>query len=62
MSNIKDGGPGDLPPVKVQCPNDEFENAIRKYGVVAACEWFDHAFNSTFTQESIRHLRRKHQS
>jgi hypothetical protein len=57
MSSIKDGGPGDLPPVEVKCPNDEFENAIRKIGVVAACEWFDHAFNSSFTAESIKVLR-----
>lgn len=62
MIEIKDGGPGDLPPVPVRVPNDEWENAIRKFGVVNACEWFDHAFNSTFTTETIRVLRERGQS
>ena len=61
MSTIKDGGAGALSPVEVKCPNDEFENAIRKYGVVSACEWFDHAFNSSFTAESIKVLRERGQ-
>lgn len=35
---------------------DAFENAIRRYGVVAACEWFGHAPHSEFTQETQRVL------
>ena len=35
---------------------DAFENAIRRYGVVAACEWFGHAHDSEFTKETQRVL------
>lgn len=35
---------------------DCFENAIRKFGVVAACEWFGHAPNSDFTKETTKLL------
>ena len=37
-------------------PSDRFENAIRVFGVVAACEWFGHAPDSEFTQETVRIL------
>ena len=57
MSRIKDGGPGDFPPVPVNCPADEWDNAIRKFGIVGACEWFGHAPDSEFTAETIRCLR-----
>lgn len=33
-----------------------FENAIREYGIVAACEWFGHRSDSEFTEETIRVL------
>lgn len=35
---------------------DAFENAIRRYGVVAACEWFGYAPDSEFTKETQRVL------
>ena len=35
---------------------DEFENAIRKFGVVAACEWFGYHADSEFTADAIRVL------
>lgn len=35
---------------------DRFENAIRTYGVLAACEWFGHAADSDFTKETVRIL------
>lgn len=57
MSKIPFGGPGEIPLVEVRVPNDEFENMIRRIGVVAACEWFDHAPDSEFTVETIRVLR-----
>jgi hypothetical protein len=56
MSEIKNGGPGEIPPVPVTCPGDVFENAIRAAGVVNACEWFGHAPDSEFTAETIRTL------
>ena len=37
-------------------PNDVFENAIRVFGVVAACEWFGHISSSEFTKETIKVL------
>ena len=57
MSAIKDGGPRALAYVFERTPMDEFENAIRRVGVVAACEWFGHAPESAFTKESILVLR-----
>lgn len=57
MSSIKDGSPGDIPPVPVCVPNDEWENTIRAYGVVSACEWFGYPFDSDFTAETIKTLR-----
>lgn len=56
MSEIKDGAPGAFPPVLVGTPSEEFENAIRKFGVVNACEWFGHAPDSDFTAETIKVL------
>ena len=40
MTKIPYGSPGDIPPVEVKCKADEFENYIREFGVVNACEWF----------------------
>lgn len=34
-------------------PNDVFENAIRKFGIVNACEWFGHSSDSEFTKETV---------
>lgn len=42
--------------VNERTPSDRFENAIRVFGVVAACEWFGHAPDSEFTQETDRIL------
>jgi hypothetical protein len=41
------------------CGADVFENAIRRAGVVYACEWFGHAPDSEFTAETIRVLRER---
>jgi hypothetical protein len=62
MSKIKDGGPGELPAVPVNCPADKWDNDIREFGVVAACEWFGHAPDSQFTKETIEVLRARGQS
>lgn len=56
MSEIKNGAPGEIPPVREICPADVFENAIRTFGVVNACEWFGHEYDSEFTSETIRVL------
>ena len=43
MTKIPYGGAGEIPPVEgvisSQCKADEFENYIREFGVVNACEW-----------------------
>ena len=46
----------ELQQVEENCPMDAFENAIRRIGVVAACEWFGHRPDSDFTAETIRVL------
>jgi hypothetical protein len=38
------------------CSNDKWEDDIRSYGIVAACEWFGHAHDSDFTAETFRVL------
>lgn len=47
------GGPMEIPLVKEQTAGDVFENAIRKIGVVSACEWFGHEAESEFTEQTI---------
>lgn len=39
MTKIPYGSPGEIPPVEVKCKANEFENYIREFGVVNACEW-----------------------
>lgn len=41
------------------CPSDVFENSIRKYGVVAACEWFGYTADSEFTKSTIAALKER---
>lgn len=53
---IKFGGAGEIPPVEVKDEFDEFENHIRKIGVVSACEWFGYEPSSDFTDETIKIL------
>lgn len=62
MSAIKNGSPNDLPFVPVACGSDEFDNAIRKFGVVSACEWFGHAPDSEFTADTIKLLEERSRS
>lgn len=57
MSRIPHGGPGEIPPVDERVPADAFDNAIRAFGVVNACQWFDHDPDSQFTADTIRELR-----
>jgi len=56
MSEIENGGPGEIPPVREKTPMDIFENAIRAIGVVNACEWFGYCDDSAFTRETIEVL------
>jgi hypothetical protein len=53
------GAAGAIPPVAEMTTGDVFENAIRRIGVVFACEWFGHAPDSEFTRETIRILRQR---
>lgn len=48
-----------LEPVPERTSGDVFENAIRRFGVEAACEWFGHAHDSEFTRETIRVLQER---
>lgn len=56
MTKIPYGNPGDIPPVEEYCKADEFENYIREFGVVNACEWFGYSSDSEFTKETIELL------
>lgn len=40
---------------------DRFENAIRQFGIVSACEWFGHSSDSDFTKETIRILSERYE-
>ena len=59
MTKIPYGGANEIPPVVVKCQADEFENMIRRLGVVFACEWFGHDSYSEFTKETIEILRER---
>lgn len=50
------GGPNQIPEILPKCVAEEFENMIRRFGVVNACEWFGHAPDSEFTKETVRIL------
>lgn len=56
MTSPEYGGPSEIMPVPVSCLAEEFENAIRRHGVVFCCEWFGYAPDSEFTAETIRIL------
>jgi len=43
-------------PVRENVPSDVWENAIRKYGIIAACEWFGYPSDSEFTKYTIKVL------
>lgn len=47
---------GKLERVVERTTGDRFENAVREFGVVNACEWFGHAADSEFTKETVRLL------
>ena len=50
------GKPSAIRPVEVECRMDDFDNAVREFGVTNACEWFGHEHNSDFTRETIEVL------
>lgn len=57
MKKLSYGYANEIPAIKERCENDVFENAIRRIGVIAACEWFGHRPDSEFTIETIRVLK-----
>lgn len=59
MTKIPYGGANEIPPVEVKVPCDEFENTIRKFGVVFVCEWMGYSADSEFTKETIEILRER---
>lgn len=59
MTSIPYGDPNEIPLVEASCLNDEFENMIRKFGVVNSCEWFGHAYDSEFTKETVEILKQR---
>ncbi|MDN7729205.1 hypothetical protein QZM48_04185 [Burkholderia orbicola] len=56
MSSIKNGGPGEIPLVPANTTGEAFENAIRTFGVVNACEWFGYVSDSEFTRDTVATL------
>jgi hypothetical protein len=53
------GDAGAIPLVEENTTGNIFENAIRRYGVVAACEWFGHSPDSDFTADTIKTLQER---
>lgn len=53
MAKIKFGWHHEIHKIEPETPCDVFENAIRDYGVVTACEWFGHVYDSEFTKKTI---------
>jgi|GEM_PF-2619982 len=52
----KYGKAGAILSIEPRCLADEFENEIRKHGVIFCCEWFGHSKYSDFTKETIKIL------
>jgi len=48
--------PGGFSPVEVKCLNDAWENAIRSYGIINACEWFGWSRDSDIVGETLIHF------
>ena len=48
--------PNAIPQVEVKVGADDFENAIRAFGVGNACEWFGHDCDDEFAKETVRVL------
>jgi len=51
--------PERLPLFDASNPHEEFMNAIIKYGVVNACEWFGHEADSDFTWSTVEVLKER---
>lgn len=54
--------PNTIPPVDVTCANDEWENAIRKFGVSNACEWYRQEYNGEWAEETMHILLERSES
>ena len=52
----KYGQPGAIPPVIVDVPADRWDNIIREWGVIYACEWFGHGMDSEETEFTVKTL------
>ena len=52
----KYGHPGAIPRAAEIVPADRWDNTIREWGVVFACEWFGYHSRSDFTAETITTL------
>ncbi len=59
MTKIPYGEANEIPPVVVKCQADEFENMIRRLGVVFCAEWWGYDSDSEFTKETIEILRER---
>lgn len=56
---MNNGKPNDIRPCTIRCGADNFENAIREFGVENAAEWFGHHAESDFVKETIEILRER---
>ena len=56
---MKDMEANDIPPIKPMSADDRFENAVREYGVIKACVWFNSQNRFEFALEVAATLRRR---
>ena len=56
---MKDMEANDIPPIKPFSKSDRFENAIKEFGVLEACVWFDSANRIEFAKDAARVLRKR---
>ena len=52
----KYGHPGAIPRAAEIVPADRWDNIIREWGAVYACEWFGYHADSRFTEETVQTL------
>ena len=56
---MKDMEANDIPPIKPMSASDRFENAIKEFGVLEACVWFDSRNRREFAQDVAQTLRKR---
>lgn len=59
--NREDLRSGALPQVSAKTGSEDFENAIRRFGIGNACEYFGYEFDGQFSQDTLAWLKHRYE-